>query len=76
MLEVNIPVMMMVRGMSGVMAILLMDAVKGWPEIREVLALTGQDFSGDGRKLLCSQNPELMLSRVKPTLDTRSICQH
>ena len=72
MLEVNIPVMMMERGLSGVMAILLMDAVRGWPEVKEVLALTGQDFSGDGRKLQCNQNPELMLSRVEPVLVSRS----
>ena len=54
------------------MAILLMNAVRDWLEIKEVLASTGQDFSGDGRKLPCSQNPELMLSRVAPVLISRS----
>ena len=61
------------RGVSGVKAILLMDAVRGWPKIKEVLVLSGQDFSGDGRKLPCSQNPELMLSRVEPVLVSRSV---
>ena len=71
-LEVNILEMMTEKGLSGIMAFLLMDAVRGWPEVKEVLILTGQDFSGFGRKLPLSQNPELMLSRVEPVLVSKS----
>ena len=37
-----------------------------------MLGFTGQDFSGFGRKLPCSQNPELILSRVEPVLVSKS----
>ena len=69
---VNISVMMVKKGQSGIMTALLIDVVWDWLDNRDLLGLRCQNVSGVGRKLPCNQNSELMSSRVEPVLGSRS----
>ena len=63
--------MMVKKGLSGNITALLIDAFWDWLDNRDLLDLTGQDFSGSGKKLPCNQNLELISSRVEPILVSR-----
>ena len=69
---VNILVMMVIKGLLGIMTALLIDVIWDWLDNKDVMGLTCQDFSGVGRKLPCSQNLELISSKVEPLLLSRS----
>ena len=68
---VNISMMMVKKGLSGIMTALLIVVVWDWLDNKDLLGLTGQDVSGVGRKLPCNQNTELMSSRVEPVIVSR-----
>ena len=69
---VNILVMMVKKGLLGIMTALLIDVTWDWLDNKDLLSLMGQDVSGVVRKLPCNQNLELISSRVEPVLVSRS----
>ena len=70
-LAVNILVMMVKKGLLGIMTALLVDVTWDWLDNKDLLGLTGQDVSGVCRKLPFNQNLELISSRVEPVLVSR-----
>ena len=70
---VNISLMMVKKGLLGIMTALLIEVIWDWLDNKDVLGLTGQEFFGAGRKLLCNQNLELISSRVEPLLVSRLV---
>ena len=69
---VNILVMMVKKGLLGIITALLINVTLDWLDKKELLGLSGQDVSGECRKLPCNQNLELISSSVEPILVSRS----
>ena len=69
---VNISVIMVKKGLLGIMTALLIDVIWDLLDNKDLLGLKGQEVSEVGRKLPCNQNLEVISSRVKPVLVSRS----